>query len=477
MRSFVMKHSLRWMAVVALLFGAAQSAFAQSSIEVIVHSVEGKPAQGQVGYDVTAYVSVLDGAKNPIGDLQIGDFSVFEDSKPVQLLSADLAAEDPINLVLALDASGSMSGPGIEAARSAAAKFLSRLGPQDRVAVYAFSETPELIVDFTTDHANAAAQLQLVSAVPGAGTCLYDAAYEAVQKAATATSGRRAIILFTDGKDELADGRTCSTHTLEEVIALAQADGTRVPIYTLGLGNQVDQETLRRMSRETGGRFVHAPDVDQLEADFLIIAEALRTQYALRYFSTAGHGSHTLTVTVTVPGDQGIGTRNFTLPELPPSLVPTATLASPAAATLTLTPTPTATATITPTSTPTSPFSGEKGALNLIVLLVVGVVGLFLLGLLIFLIVVLRRRREQHLRDLEWARQVGGVGEPPTPIAVPVPDRTIDSWEVSPDALGMFVVIASDDASMINHRFEIIKSHTTLGRSADNDLPFPKDSP
>jgi pSer/pThr/pTyr-binding forkhead associated (FHA) protein len=41
----------------------------------------------------------------------------------------------------------------------------------------------------------------------------------------------------------------------------------------------------------------------------------------------------------------------------------------------------------------------------------------------------------------------------------------------------MLIVTASDDASMIGHRFEITKSQTTLGRSADNDINFPKDSP
>jgi hypothetical protein len=108
-------------------------------------------------------------------------------------------------------------------------------------------------------------------------------------------------------------------------------------------------------------------------------------------------------------------------------------------------------------------------------LILLGVAGFFVL--LVLVVVILLRRRQNHLRDLEWDRQVGGIGLEPTAEVAPPSDRTMDSWEVSPDAFGMLVVTASDDASMIGHRFEIMKPLTTLGRSADNEIPFPKDSP
>ena len=59
----------------------------------------------------------------------------------------------------------------------------------------------------------------------------------------------------------------------------------------------------------------------------------------------------------------------------------------------------------------------------------------------------------------------------------PGADRTMDSFEMSPDAFGRLTVVASDDASMIGQHFEITKGRTTLGRKADNDIIFPKDSP
>jgi pSer/pThr/pTyr-binding forkhead associated (FHA) protein len=87
---------------------------------------------------------------------------------------------------------------------------------------------------------------------------------------------------------------------------------------------------------------------------------------------------------------------------------------------------------------------------------------------------VIGRRRREKERDEAWAK-AQSYAEPP--VAGMSDERTYDGWEPSPGALGMLVVTASDDASMVGHRFEITKATTTLGRSADNDINFPKDSP
>ena len=53
----------------------------------------------------------------------------------------------------------------------------------------------------------------------------------------------------------------------------------------------------------------------------------------------------------------------------------------------------------------------------------------------------------------------------------------MDSFEVPFDALGRLRVTASDDMTMINQHFDITSRRTTLGRKADNDIIFPKDTP
>lgn len=111
-----------------------------------------------------------------------------------------------------------------------------------------------------------------------------------------------------------------------------------------------------------------------------------------------------------------------------------------------------------------------------------GIGGIVLLGAaVVFIVVILlmSRKRKERQRELEWNQKVGGIGEAATVEEMPVGglDRTMDSFEMSPDALGRLTVTASDDPSMPGQRFEITNQRTTLGRKADNDIIFPKDSP
>jgi VWFA-related protein len=536
------KHCLRWTTVAMLALGLVRPALAQTGLDVVVHYVEGQPAEGQMAYDVAAYVSVSDNAGNPIKDLVAADFALTEDSQKVDILYAGPAADEPINLILLLDTSGSMSGLGISAARSAASNFVSRLSPEDRVAVVAFDDSTRILIDFTSDHNAARNELNLLDATRNAGTCLYDAAYQAVQMTATVPSGRRAVILFTDGVDETRQGGPCSTHTPDDVINLAREGGTRTPIYTLGLGAQVDQNALKRLAENTGGRFLYSSDPSQLDSIFLRLSDSLRAQYALRYLSTAGPGAHTLAVTAKYLSAQDTDTRTFLLPNFPLRLsflepaeaaqvsgvialkaeasgqgqtiqavifrINDVTMGSdetsPYEVQVDLAPYPQGDLTIvalaqsadgtelarvtrtvkvgapapaspTPTPIPAAPTPNGKVSL-FIILAIVGLVGLVVVVGIVFLFFFLRRRAEEKRRDEEWNRQVGGIGVEPTAIVAPAPDRTMDAWEVSADALGMLAVLASDDASIINHRFEIMRAYTTLGRAADNDIPFPKDS-
>jgi len=512
---------------------------AQTSIDTVIHYVEGTPSEESISYDVTAYVSVADSTGNPIKDLKPEDFTLAEDSQLVTVLSADLATDAPINLVLLLDTSGSMSGPGIAAAKNAASNFIAGLGRDDRVALVTFDNDIKTRIDFTTDHQAARQELNLVDATRNAGTCLYDAAYQAVQMTATVPSGRRAVVLFTDGVDETPAGTPCSVHDADDVVELANESGTRAPIYTIGMGSKVDQKTLQRLAADTGGRFLFSSDSNQLDAIFIRLSDTLRSQYAIKYSSTAGPGSHTLAVTAKYLSAQDTDTRGFLLPNFPLRL----TFVEPAegeevSGTTTLrvdtfgqgetiesvvfqiNGTTVATVTTTPysaqvdfttypegdltidavalgaggielarvsrsvavragTAEPTpGPAGGGEGGGWLSDYLIYIIGGVILLGVaIVFIVMAIARKRREEQRNREWDEKVGGLTAPTVEEMSGGSDRTMDSWEMSPDALAMLTVTSSDDSTMIGQRFEITKRRTTLGRKADNDIIFPKDSP
>lgn len=306
--------------VIAIFFSFTQVVWAQSTIDLIIHYVQGTPIAEKIAYNVQVFLSLIDSNGNPIKNLTEEDISVIEDSRKIQISSVRLASDEPVNLVLVFDTSGSMSGTGIEEARQAAKNFINNLGPQDRVAIISFNETITPIIDFTSDLQAAIQQLDLIEAERNSGTCLYNAAYQAAQIAATLPSGRRAIVLLTDGVDETFQGGTCSTFTVDDVIDYASGGITRVPLFTLGVGSQIDEQVLQRMAALTGGRYLHAPMTSQLGALFQRLSDLLKSQYVVEYESTAAPGAHSIVVEIEYLGSSDQDTRDFLLPALPPSL-------------------------------------------------------------------------------------------------------------------------------------------------------------
>ncbi len=305
----------------ALLLALPGPAAAQDGLTLIINEVTAQPIPGEAAYTVTAYVTAADSAGQPVAGLDAGDFAVSQDGQAVRLESAALA-ERPAAIVLVVDISGSMAAEGkMAAAREAAARFVDALKEGDRIAIVYFNDEVVVAQDFSEDHQAAATILSLLEAVPDSGTCLYDAAATGITLATGAPPGQRAIVLLTDGIDELPDqSGPCSDHTSTEVIALAGAGAAHVPIYTIGVGNRVNADDLATIAASTGGDARLAPTAAEVAALFDALAAQLRNQMALTYRAEIPSGEHTLTATVTHDGATAVATRAFLAPELPPLL-------------------------------------------------------------------------------------------------------------------------------------------------------------
>jgi hypothetical protein len=82
---------------------------------------------------------------------------------------------------------------------------------------------------------------------------------------------RRYIVLLSDGKDTSGDGY--DDKLLEEQIALAKEKGIKV--YTIGLGNTIDEKNLKEIANQTDGKYYFAATADDLEDTFDLIAAEL----------------------------------------------------------------------------------------------------------------------------------------------------------------------------------------------------------
>jgi Mg-chelatase subunit ChlD len=176
----------------------------------------------------------------------------------------------PISVCIALDVSGSMSGPKIGAAKVGASAFLGRLhsGRGDHAGLVTFSGQAQIAVHpgpFVTT--GDAIGLAIGSLECGGNTALLDAILDAIL--ATAHSEKRslrAVVVLTDGCDN------ASTVPLEKVIAAATTYHSRV--FCLAYGEDADYVLLKQIAEATGGE-AYRGGINSIEALFSRIAFGL----------------------------------------------------------------------------------------------------------------------------------------------------------------------------------------------------------
>jgi Ca-activated chloride channel family protein len=89
-----------------------------------------------------------------------------------------------------------------------------------------------------------------------------------------AGSGRRALVLLSDGVDRYSESRAADV--------VAHARGTDVMIYPVALG-RTGPPLFAELAAVTGGRYFEARDATGLDAAMRAVAADLRHQYLLGY--------------------------------------------------------------------------------------------------------------------------------------------------------------------------------------------------
>jgi VWFA-related protein len=273
--------------------------------------------------DATGYPAVrvvataLDGRGLPVPGL--ASFDAIEGATTAMTVERVEAARDEqlqLSAVIVIDASGSMEGAPIAAAKDAAARFVASLGPRDEAAVVAFAADVRTVVGFTSDKA---ALAQGIAGLQAAGdTALYEAVSISAFAAVTRDAPRKAVVLLSDGQNDT----TVYTRTAADSIAAGR--GARLPVYTIGLGNDVDAPYLGALAAESGGEYLPA-DSANVGAVYARVADLLRNQYVLtlRAAGDADGTDSTVTITAEIAG-QRVSSRASTFPRgTAPPVAPT----------------------------------------------------------------------------------------------------------------------------------------------------------
>jgi hypothetical protein len=140
--------------------------------------------------------TVTGGGGRFVRNLKAADFRVFENGAP-QAITAFAAENIPLELVVAVDVSGSMT-KAMPTVKAAVRKFLTKLRPQDVVTVLGFNDNVFVIARPTVTLEGRLKTLDRLR--PWGGTALYDAMLKSLAQLGP-QAGRRVIVVFTDGED------------------------------------------------------------------------------------------------------------------------------------------------------------------------------------------------------------------------------------------------------------------------------------
>lgn len=268
---------------------------------------------------ITIPVSVMDRDGRYIPNLQKEEFRIWEDNVE-QDVAFFQSVDKPFSVVLMLDTSPSTQFR-LEEIQDAAISFVNQLRSDDRVMVVEFNGDINVLSDFTNDRSKL--QRAIRRAETDDGTSLYDAVDMVMNQKLNRVTGRKAIVLFTDGVDTTSrradyQSNVMDAQELDALIYPVKYDTAQdmnvgnyppvqqpVDIFGQILGgifgggrrrgggggrgtargdyNRADRY-LNDLADSTGGREYRADSLQNMSSAFANVAEELRRQYTIGYY-------------------------------------------------------------------------------------------------------------------------------------------------------------------------------------------------
>ncbi len=254
---------------------------------------------------VSLYYTVHDKHGALIPTLTKDDFTILEDKVPQTIKNFAAQSDQPLTLGILLDTSGSQQNV-LPLEQQAGSAFLERiLRSKDEAFLLSFDVNVDLLSDYTNspralERAMNKAQINVGTGGLGGplptsgtprGTLLYDAVYLAAHEKLTQETGRKALIILSDGEDqgsqEKLEGAVEAAqraNSLIYVILIADRAFYGRGIYTIGYTGDA---AMSKLAEQTGGRVINVGDNGKkLEAAFDAIEQELRTEYVASYTPT-----------------------------------------------------------------------------------------------------------------------------------------------------------------------------------------------
>lgn len=266
---------------------------------VIQNSHEANPALG--GIPTSIYYTLVDENGRPLSTISIDESSIVValDGQPQGSITAAIP-NTPLYVTMALDVSTSMQRhqKDMVAAVNAA---IENAPPEARVGLLFFDHEMSPPEKFTDDQHALQDSMRRITIPERRDTCLYDAANAAILSLANQIEKtpevRRAVILFTDGKNKPSQTAPCqySEEDIDSIISYAQAQQTA--LYTISYSAEADVSLLNRLAEESGGiAFTGDGSMEEKFSEVIRSLNSQRVVHTTLFPETAG--PHTLSLTL-----------------------------------------------------------------------------------------------------------------------------------------------------------------------------------
>jgi VWFA-related protein len=242
----------------------------------------------------TIFFNVRDSQNALIGNLSKDDFQISEDNRLQNIKNFRAQTGVPLALCVIIETSSRQTAL-LEMEKMALAQFLATIHSPNSACLVSFGAESTLEQGLTGNAARIGRSLTLLrnpsipSPPPGSQAghapvaAIYDAIYAASDEILANEAARKAIVVFINGPDR------GSRMQFRNTTDAAQKADSMVYVVLIAKEDQQgsNQEDLRRMAEETGGRFFPLPDdLDKLKQTLDRIGEELRNQYEIDFQSS-----------------------------------------------------------------------------------------------------------------------------------------------------------------------------------------------
>lgn len=226
-------------------------------------------------------------------------------ARPVEAHSSSESSTEGIDIVLAMDISGSMLARDFEPDRITASKHLAsefaaeRIG--DRISVVAFAGEAFTQCPLTSDKASVGTMLsRLRSGVVDDGTAIGNGLATAINRLRESGAKSKVVVLLTDGVNNRGQ--------ISPIMAAEIARDMGIKVYTIGVGTkgqapmpavdmfgnqtyvmadvEIDEELLRKIANTTGGEYFRAVDNEALKQIYSQIDEMEKSEVQITHYTS-----------------------------------------------------------------------------------------------------------------------------------------------------------------------------------------------